>query len=151
MLHEPTERFAPVSGADSTVHRLPSAESVASDSTESEAGVESDGTEGSTKSLGPSVSGQKSPSGGPQADPKSALRAINTLRDKARLATIQKEFGSAFRDTSDAWEAARRHPEDDRLRELASELAVEIEKLSKQSNSQFNSETLDTTTRLIDK
>ncbi len=151
LTNRPVEKISPASKAESAVNRLPSDESVALDSTAREGGLESDRTEDSTKSSGSPVSGQKSASGRPQADAKSTLRTINTLRDKARLATIQKEFGNAFRYTSDAWEAARRHPEDDRLRELASELAVEIETFGKQSNSQFNSEVLDSTTRLIDK
>ena len=82
---------------------------------------------------------------------ESALKTATGLRERARLATDKKQFGSAFELTTQAWEAARVHPNDPQLKQLTSELAAELESLGTRANSQAGARAAGSSTRLIEK
>ena len=84
-------------------------------------------------------------------DAESALNTATSLREKARRAANRKDYGSAFDHTSRAWETANAWPQDSRLKKLAEELTVELEKLGEQANSTFSKSASDSNTKLIDK
>ena len=146
-----TDESATTSAEAMTVQRHPSAESVASNSTEKVPNEENDTSESFPDASVPAVAGQPSRTGKPPADAESTLKTVGALREKARRATSKKEFGSAFSLATQAWEAARSHPKDIRLQQIAEELTVELDTLGKQSNAKFGSKASDPSTRLIEK
>ena len=95
----------------------------------------------------PPASKQKTPA----ADAETTLKTVSTLREKAKKATDQKDLGTAFRNATQAWEAARAHPKDARLRKIADELATELDALGHQLNAKFQKEAESTSTPLIEK
>lgn len=83
-------------------------------------------------------------------DAESALKTAKDLRQQAGRAAAGKDFGRAFDLTTRAWEAARRFPDDERLRELTDELAAESERYGATANSESSSRTADSDTKLIE-
>ena len=100
------------------------------------------------KSAGAEQSRPLSPHSG---NAEGAWSTAITLRDKARSASERKNYGSAFELASQAWEVARTHPQDARLKQLADELSSELEQFGQQANSKFTDRTKSTNTKLIEK
>ena len=94
---------------------------------------------------------ESSPSSPQPGNADGAWSQASALRDKARRAAERKEYGSAFELASQAWEAARTHPQDARLKQLADELSSELEQFGQQANSKFNDRAKSTNTKLIEK
>ncbi len=83
-------------------------------------------------------------------DASATLKTVNTLRENARQATKNKDYGKAFSLVSQAWEATRTHPKDAALQRIAAELAEEIETLSQQANAKFQRKAASSDTLLIE-
>lgn len=100
----------------------------------------------------PSAGAEHSSPSSPQpGNADGAWSKASALRDKSRSAAERKEYGSAFELASQAWEAARTHPQDARLKQLTDELSSELEQFGQQANSKFNDRTKSTNTKLIEK
>lgn len=77
--------------------------------------------------------GNSSSSGG---DPAEALKKGRRLRDSSRAKARSKNYGAAYADASDAWDAVRRHPGDADCAALAKEIYGELAGLGEQANQQ---------------
>lgn len=84
-------------------------------------------------------------------DVDATVRIVESLLEKARKAKNRKDYGNAFRFTSEAWEATSFHPNDSRIRKHADEISIELEALAAQANSQFSARAANTSTILIEK
>jgi len=145
-----------VNESEATVQRVSPMESSKLVSKKSDKGSESAAPEDSTDSKDSNSPTPSAPMESPRkgklpGDADSTLRTVEALRGKAQHAANRKQFGSAFRLTSQAWEAAQSHPKDVRLQKIAAELAIELNTLGKQANDQAGSKAADSSIRLIDK
>lgn len=86
-----------------------------------------------------------------QMTPESAYATARALRDQASRASDRKDYGAAFDLTSRAWDAARKFPQDVRLKKMTEELASELESLGEQANAKSSSRAKDSATTLIEK
>jgi len=102
-------------------------------------------------STSPTTLGKSSNTGHPPADPDATIKNVGKLREKAKNAAGKNDFGRAFSLSSQAWEEARAYPKDLRLRQIAEDLASEMESFGNRANSQFGNKSASSTTRMVEK
>ena len=85
------------------------------------------------------------------ADVESSVKAVGTLREKAQRAASHQDLGKAFQMYAEAWDTARMHPSDGRLRKAVEEIASELDSLGQQLNTQYRRKTENASIRLIEK
>ena len=135
----------------SKLESAPGGTGTESDSSAKDGSADSKDSSDSSNSSGSSGSGKSPRKAKPLADADSTLKSAQGLREKARRASNEKQFGNAFQLTSQAWEASRAHPKDARLKQLSDELLAEMTAFGKQANEQFGGKVRSASTRLIEK